>query len=241
MNVLSQHHPDNNLLTEFVTGSMDDAQAIAISAHLHYCPRCRGQVAAYNAIGGALLSEGIAPEKSPALETEKHEYKNEIVSPLSFEQLMSAIEKTERQSNTEEPAPIQDTTTINNDLPKVVRKMLGDQQPHWKRIARGLKSANLVSGQNKYGIYLKKINAGCRVPEHNHRGSEITIVLKGSISDENGVYHQGDFIIQQAGDVHHPRASSNEDCLCLSIEEAPIKLTGMFSRLLNPFLRVNAV
>jgi putative transcriptional regulator len=62
------------------------------------------------------------------------------------------------------------------------------------------------------------------------------VVLKVSFSDEDGVYHPGDFIVREAGEIHRPCATLNDDCICLSVLEAPIKLTGI-KRIFNPFLR----
>jgi len=59
--------------------------------------------------------------------------------------------------------------------------------------------------------------------------------LTGSFSDEEGVYHPGDFLVKEPGNIHRPFAARNQECICLSVLEAPIRLTGM-KRVLNPFL-----
>ena len=46
----------------------------------------------------------------------------------------------------------------------------------------------------------------------------------------------GDFIVREPGDVHRPRATQQAECICLSVLEAPIQLTGI-KKVLNPFLR----
>ena len=90
-------------------------------------------------------------------------------------------------------------------------------------------------GERRYELALHKIDAGGKVPDHDHRGQEITVVLKGSFSDEDGVYQPGDFLVREPGESHRPMAAQNDDCICLSVLEAPIKLKGLKS-LLNPFL-----
>ena len=37
---------------------------------------------------------------------------------------------------------------------------------------------------------------------------------------------------------HQPVADPGEDCICLAVTDAPLRLTGPFGRLLNPFLRI---
>jgi putative transcriptional regulator len=227
-NISPQHHPDKNLLIEFASGTIDHGQAIAVSSHLHYCVRCRTDVANLERIGGAMMNTAMDSDTAS----------NDAPPAASFDQLMQKINK------------LDETTTIHSNepkapkqyaaLPKVIRKMLY-QAPKWKRITTSLSSANLIAGQNKYGISLQKIDAGGSVPQHDHRATEITVVLKGSFSDEDHVYQQGDFLLKNAGDIHRPMASSNEDCLCLAVEQAPVKLTGVFNRLLNPFLRISTL
>ena len=79
------------------------------------------------------------------------------------------------------------------------------------------------------------IKGGGRAPEHNHRGDEITLALTGSFSDEDGIYHPGDFIVRKAGEIHRPFAAQHRECICLSVLEAPIQLTGV-KRIFSPFL-----
>ncbi len=208
------HHPDDNLLTEYAAGTLDTAQAIAITAHLHFCTQCKHKIMLMEQTGGAML-ETLSPEP---------------IAPDSFDSLMSMIEKGENNRRS--------TPRKAGDLPNVVSKMMDHQSLKWRKVNSSLKTANLVAGQKQHAVSLQKINAGGVVPEHDHRGVEITVVLKGSFSDKNGIYQAGDFVLKEPGDVHQPLSASNEDCLCLSVESAPVKLTGLFSRLLNPFIKL---
>ena len=72
-----------------------------------------------------------------------------------------------------------------------------------------------------------------------HAGSEITVVLHGSFSDQDGRYAQGDFLVRGPGDEHRPVAAADSDCLCLAVLDAPIRLGGLLGRLANPFLRIH--
>jgi len=44
-------------------------------------------------------------------------------------------------------------------------------------------------------------------------------------------------VVLNEQDEHRPVAVGCEDCITLSVLSAPLKLTGAFTRLLNPFLR----
>ncbi len=218
-----QHHPEETLLAEFAAGVLPPAQAIAVSAHLHYCPASRQKVRDLEALGGALLER----EKTSQPELDQ-----------AFTKLLQCIYEHTDVASEAHNEPHHKVNAKHADLPKALQKLLSQQTVNWKRVTSTLKTAPLVTGQEEYCVSLQKIAAGGRVPHHDHGGREITVVLRGSFSDEDGVYQPGDFIERQDGDAHRPMASSNEDCLCLSVEEAPVKLTGILGWLINPFIRI---
>jgi putative transcriptional regulator len=61
--------------------------------------------------------------------------------------------------------------------------------------------------------------------------------MSGSFSDRTCDYSEGDFILADQSTTHQPRASMDQDCICLAVMDAPLKMTGLFGRMLNPFLR----
>ena len=81
-------------------------------------------------------------------------------------------------------------------------------------------------------IYMEK---GGRVPEHTHKGSEITLVLDGEFTDGLSHYDTGDFIIMNDSHVHTPQSDADEGCLVFSIVDQPLHFTSGLARLLNPF------
>ena len=62
-------------------------------------------------------------------------------------------------------------------------------------------------------------------------------MLQGAFADQKGVFNQWDFVVLNHEDNHKPVAVGCEDCITLSVLSAPVKLTGTFSRMLNPFIR----
>jgi putative transcriptional regulator len=75
------------------------------------------------------------------------------------------------------------------------------------------------------------------MPEHEHRGEEITVLLKGSFSDAEGKYVRGDFVVRNAGERHQPTATLDTDCICLVSLQRPVRPRSMFYRLLEPFVQ----
>jgi putative transcriptional regulator len=86
-------------------------------------------------------------------------------------------------------------------------------------------------------VVLQKLCAGGKAPAHTHRGEETTVVLQGAFADIKGVFNQWDFVVLGPEDEHKPVALEGDDCITLSVLSAPLKLTGTFTRLLNPFIR----
>jgi putative transcriptional regulator len=216
-------HPDHNLLVEYTAGSLSIAPAISITTHLQFCDKCRQLTRSLTEIGGELLEESDSIPVSEGL----------------LEQVLSCLED---PVNSVEPISSdakQEVDDVVSSLPKFMQQFLQEGSLTWKFLSPSLKTAAISVGEEIHELALHKIKSGGKAPEHNHSGSEITVVLKGSFSDEDGVYHPGDFIVREAGEIHRPFATRNEDCICLSVLAGPIKLTGL-KRVLNPFLSFSA-
>ena len=211
-------HPEPDLLVEYTSGTLGVAPCISVTAHLQYCKHCKDSVESLGEIGGALLS---ATEEVP-------------VSDGLFGSIMEEVEAESKVTAVQQPRE-QCLDAISTQLPKFVQGLLPGGELNWRRLSQSLKVAPISVGEKDYEVALHRIDAGGKAPEHDHHGREITVVLTGSFSDEDGVYQPGDFLVREPGDTHRPFAARNEDCICLSVLEAPIKLTGM-KRILNPFL-----
>ena len=110
----------------------------------------------------------------------------------------------------------------------------------WKKVTRSLRIADLgdIDGAAEFSLY--HIAEGGRIPQHNHSGTEMTLVLQGGFSDESGSYHAGDFITREAGDIHAPTALPGGDCICLAVLESPLRFTRWHHRWLSPLLQLRA-
>ncbi|HEY7886149.1 MAG TPA: ChrR family anti-sigma-E factor [Cellvibrionaceae bacterium] len=213
---MSKYHPDNIMLLDYAAGNLPPAQALAIAVHLFLCHHCRLQVAALNQLGGELL-DSTAPQGD--------------VGITDFDSLMAHIETAPVVSQPQ-PAARKPGNPLLRYLPASL-----DQLP-WKKQSSEISKFDLTSALAITGfqVNLQKIKAGARVPHHTHKGEEITVILSGGFSDELGVYHAGDFVSRDGQHRHSPTALQNEDCICLTVLDAPIKFTGPLYRLLNPFM-----
>lgn len=228
---MSAYHPDDVTLLEYSAGSLGAAHALAVSVHLSYCRHCQEQLKKLNALGGVLLSEA-----TPASFEEEGAFPTEQPGDdEGFEALMARIESAPERQETKQPEQTA-SAGFHNPLERYLPKTLDelDWQNQTREIAKfDLDNIIKVDGVR---IALQRIKAGAKVPTHTHKGTELTVVLKGSFSDEMGVYSEGDFIARDASDHHSPRAMQNEDCICLTVLDAPMRFTGPLMRLLNPLL-----
>jgi len=216
-----KHHPTTDFITDFAAGTLPVAQAACISAHLNYCDSCRRSAEQLQTIGGVLM-EQLAPVTVSESVLESVLARLDEPAPLSFAQ------KQARQEAFDLPGLL--TRIINGDFTQLT----------WKRITRALSVSSLQTGDSAYEFALYKIAAGGRIPEHDHGGSEMTLVLKGGFSDDRGTYHPGDFIFRQANETHMPVTIDGDECICLAVLDAPLKFTSWQYRWLNPFLQLRA-
>ncbi|MBT5483109.1 MAG: hypothetical protein HOH14_02920 [Gammaproteobacteria bacterium] len=230
---MTKYHPDTRFLTDYSAGSLPESQALCVAAHLHYCPACRTKVSELTQVGSEIF-----------LSQEREE-----VSEDCFDRIMAKLSDlpatdTQSESSTSaslaatgqviEPEPAKDKYV--NDLPRAIQKLTGGsiEKMRWRKIGKSFRYSDINMGDDKRETSLLHIKAGGNVPKHQHGGDEITVILKGSFSDQEDHYHVGDYIVRTSGEMHTPVASQDEDCLCLATLDAPIVMNNWFYRLLAP-------
>jgi putative transcriptional regulator len=178
------------------------------------CPRCRTEVARIETLGGALLEDLAEAEMADdALATVLSRIK--APSPR--------VAATRERGPAFFPRPLRDYVTGDLDgLP-------------WKRLGNGIEQIIFLQNRN-IRARLLRIAAGVAVPEHGHAGTELTMALQGGFRDLGNSYGRGDVATADCETVHSPAADRGETCICLAVTDAPLKLTGLIGRLLNPFL-----
>ena len=231
---MSAHHPDDFTLLDYSAGSLDVAQALAVSVHLSYCRQCQEQLKSLNALGGIILA-GSQPGGLTASEPEPETERDTWASDEAFDALMDKL-NAEAQS----PAPgasHSPSASYHNPLERYLPRPLEELDWHQQTGSIARYDLNPLVDNPGHRVALQKIKAGAKVPQHSHRGQELTVVLTGGFSDELGVYQQGDYIARDPSHHHSPTAMQNEDCICLTVLDAPMRFTGPLMRWLNPLIR----
>lgn len=223
---MTKYHPDTRFISDFAAGSLPISQALCVSAHLHYCDECKQKVAQLTDLGSTLF------DKSAPMSLK-----------LDFSSLMDRIDSLPEENDGDismdiASSPKNAALSLPSALNKITHNNL--ELLNWRKLGKYFSYSEFNIGDPLRETSLFNIKAGGNVPKHVHEGDEITVVLKGSFSDQDDHYQVGDFIVRTSGEVHTPVASQDEDCLCLSTLDAPIKMTNWFYRLLLPFVRHTA-
>ena len=213
-----KHHPSRAMLVDFSAGNLGTAESICVSAHLHFCDQCRNELMRLDQVASQLMTEA----------------EPQTIDEDLFDSVMSKIDALPS-------APLKVELEEHSDFPHSVAKLLKETEsaPNWRRMSSSVDVARFQTGQNKFEVALHRISAGGKTPHHGHNGTEFTVVLKGSFSDEQAVYSEGDFLLRGPGDEHQPMGAQNGECICLSALAAPIKLSSPLGFLMKPWLRIN--
>ena len=211
-----RHHLSDQLLMAYAAGQLPEAFNLVVATHVSLCDDCRARSESFDTVGGALLEE--AEEIAMG--------EDALTRALDrIEGLPQATRSEPLRSSGVLPAPLADY--VGGDLSAV----------RWRRVGGGVKQAILPTGKDA-SARLLFIPAGKAVPDHGHRGMELTLVLQGAFADANDRFGRGDIEIADEDMEHTPVALAGQDCICLAATDAPLRFRGLIPRLAQPLLRI---
>ncbi|MEX0365639.1 MAG: ChrR family anti-sigma-E factor [Ruegeria sp.] len=210
------HHLTDELLMAYSAGTLPEAFNLMVATHLSLCDECRAQAESYDAVGGSLLED----------QADAH-----VMSDGAFEATLALIAENKAPETTKRPPC--------SVLPAPLQEYVGGgvEAIRWKSIGMGVRQAILPTSREA-SARLLFIPAGAAVPDHGHRGIELTMVLQGAFSDEVDHFARGDVEIADQDLEHTPVADVGEDCICFAVTDAPLRFTSLIPRLVQPFLRI---
>jgi putative transcriptional regulator len=211
-----RHHLSDQLLMGYAAGQLPEAFNLVVATHVSLCDECRARLGSFDAVGGTLLdqAEEIALGEDALAQT-----------LARIETLPQATRSEPLKAAGMFPAPLADY--VGGDLSAV----------RWQRVGGGVKQAILRTSKDATARLIF-IPAGAAVPDHGHRGTELTLVLSGAFADENDRFNRGDVEVADEETQHTPVALSGEDCICLAATDAPLRFRALIPRLAQPFLRI---
>ena len=209
-----KHHLTEDLLMGYAAGTLPEAFNIVVASHVSMCDDCRAALESYEAIGGAVLEDrGVA---------------------MAEDGLAACLARLDDAPVRDRPAPPKPGT-----LPEPLRAYVGGDVDaiRWRPVGGGVKQA-ILSTSESASARLLYIPAGAAVPDHGHRGVELTMVLTGAFADETDRFARGDVEVANEDLEHMPVADIGEDCICLAATDAPLRFRSLIPRLLQPFLKI---
>lgn len=208
------HHLSDDLLMAYSAGILPEALSLVVATHVSMCADCRAALAAHDAVGGAVLctcgEAALAPD---------------------------CLEKTLARIATPPAEP--KGCARDGSLPGPLADYVGGGLAgvKWRALGRGVKQAILPTERGATARLLY-IPGGMAVPDHSHRGIELTLVLQGAFKDETGRFGPGDVEVAADDLEHQPIAEPGPPCICLAATEAPLRFAGLIPRLMQPLFRI---
>ncbi len=210
-------HPGDEVLLAYASGALGAGWDLAIAVHLALCPSCRARATDYESLGGAALDDA-APEA--------------LHEPVDIAALI------ERADAVEEKRPAAPPSGGAPVFPEPLRSLTGDQTDiRWSPVGGGVRQ-KIVLQDGGVVARLLHIAPGVAVPEHGHRGLEMTAVLSGGYYDGRDAFQRGDIQVVAHEGPHKPVAMKDAPCVCLVVTDAPVRFRGLLPRLLQPFMKI---
>jgi putative transcriptional regulator len=204
-------------VVSYAAGSLSEAHALVVASHIDYHPEIQKKLADAESIGGLLLENN-------EITTVSCDMFDDILGRLD-EEITSIPQKTDAKPESNLPKPLMDY--IDGDLSDL----------KWKAMGPGLSQVRLWTGPNHERLWILRAKAGTKVPMHDHRSLELTLVLQGSYQAGGERFKPG--MIEVADEHthnHQPIIDEGEECICLVVTEAPIKIHSLIGKVVQPFI-----
>jgi putative transcriptional regulator len=212
-----RHHLTDALLMSYSAGTLPEAFSLVVATHVSLCDECRARLDSFDAVGGALLDEAYEVQ----------------LSEDSLEATMALIDAAPEIL---QPANVAGPGAI---LPAPLQQYVGGDADaiRWRPIGGGVRQA-VLDTEGGASVRLLAIPGGAAMPDHGHRGMELTLVLQGAFRDEEDRFGRGDVEVANE-DLHHtPIAEEGIECICLAATDAPLRFKGIIPRIAQRFIGI---
>ncbi|MGO1120710.1 ChrR family anti-sigma-E factor [Rhodovibrionaceae bacterium A322] len=223
--------PDEWILA-YAAGQLSDAKSLLVASHIDYHDRLKARLLEAEALGGSLLDSQMTSSMSAG----------------ALDNVMSAIDgcdqaSGDRVSSAHMPSPASARTTPSgrqtSGLPGPLSRILNQDlmDLNWRMMGPGMKQIKIWSEDNGECLWLLRAKGGTKIPEHDHRGLELTLVLQGSYHVGDHQFKPGDLeVADQEIHDHRPMIDPGQECICLVVTDAPLRLHSFFGRLVQPLI-----
>ncbi len=215
----AHHHPDDATLMSYAAGALPESFETLVACHLQFCTRCKQRIREAEDIGAALLEAA-----EPTTNRGRDQFFAQLMQEPDIDPMMDPV--------TAESAAVKRQHAFPAPLQQLLKN--GDTGLAWRRLVPGIQQIRMETRDG--GLRLLRIQPGMSIPIHTHHGSEMTLILDGSYSDELGRFKPGDVADLDPTVEHQPITDGNVPCICLVATDAPMKFQGLLPKLLQPFV-----
>jgi putative transcriptional regulator len=204
------HHPEEEELVGYASGTNPEWVSLLVACHLTYCPTCRDDVELFDDLGGALLDSLDARE---ALTARASDIVARPSPPLVVESRAM-------------PVP---------GLPWPLASYLPKDGTGFRFLAPGLRHIPLDFSVGGVPARVIRFAPGFKIPEHRHQGLEFLLVLEGMLHDtvSGDAFRRGDVSRREPDTTHGQWIDKSEPCTCLVISAAPVVPSTLIGRILK--------
>lgn len=213
-----KHHLTDALLMAYSAGTLPEGFNLVVATHISLCDECRARMYEFDSLGGEVMDVEAPVEMAS----------DSLAATMALIAKGDATDKDDAPKAIRPglfPTPLQDY--VGGDLDTV----------KWRKVGGGVRQAILKTDKSA-SVRLLHIPAGVAVPDHGHRGTELTLVLQGAFKDETDRFGAGDIEVATEELDHQPVAEMGEDCICLAATDAPLRFNSLIPRIAQPFLRI---
>ena len=218
------HLVDDAWYLDYAAGALDsEAHGVLMTSHVELSDAARQRVAMLDRIGGAVLDTRESAGDSPGL-------------PFDADDILARIDAGEDGTLSRNAAP-DPSGREDIVLPPALQAYLErtGTPVRWSFLGPGLRKAILWRGEAGETLWLLRARPGVSIPQHGHRGSELTLVLKGSFWDGDQQYRCGDLEEADPGVEHDIRIDEAGECVCLALTEGKLRFDSPLLRAFQVF------
>jgi len=211
-----RHHLTDQMLMAYSSGDLPEGFALVVATHISMCDECRARAETFDTLGGAVVEDMAVDMAEGSL----------AACMARIETMPQANAHAPRRGHGILPAPLVDYVGGGLDAVK------------WRPLGPGAKQAILRTSDTGVMVRLLSIPGGVAMPDHSHRGVELTLVLHGAFRDQTDRFVVGDVEVADDSLEHTPVAEAGQTCICLAATEGPLRFNTLLPRLAQSFFRI---
>lgn len=214
------HSADEEVMAAHAAGTLPTGQHLVLSCQADLQPAIAQKLAAYDAVGGAVIETAKSEELSDG-------FIGRLMKTLSDDVT------TENAVPARPDAPDWMPSALSDYLDRA------DIELKWRSVGPGVQHAPIVTRKSGERIYLLRAAPGTKMPVHSHSGEEWTLILQGGYHVDETGYTRGDLHCEDEACEHQPIIDDHgEACISLVADQGRLKFRNPLLKLVQLITRI---